>query len=232
MLNISNGNLKAKSAVDVIKRLKIMFYAMGKETYKLESIAKKELPDLISDSAFTARNAAIVKIISDFHSMALYIPDFLDLVATEMMGEYDSYPKGKKNELIEGIKNFGAMMEIYDTNIADTISKLPKVSSVVIHASEGKESMLEKIVGNGGKKLALPINNFLLNPIYHIRMFMVDREIAKYENLKDKRRLLDLKLLELKSRAANEHNPSLSKQIEYYEEKIAKVEHSIRKIEE
>jgi hypothetical protein len=74
-------------------------------------------------------------------------------------------------------------------------------------------------------------DNFVGNPIYHLRKFLVELELAKLERLKDKKRLLELKLLELKNELNNKPNdPKLQKQIEYYENKINQVDEKINAI--
>jgi len=72
--------------------------------------------------------------------------------------------------------------------------------------------------------------NFIGNPIYHLRLFLVDLSLMRLENLKEKKRLLELKLLELKSRQSGDiNNEKLRKQIEFYEEKLNKLDMKIKK---
>lgn len=73
--------------------------------------------------------------------------------------------------------------------------------------------------------------SFIGNPIYHLRMMMVDFEVMKFEGLKEKRRLLELKIIELKNRGVD--NPKIKKQVNYYEDKLnklnLKIDHIVNK---
>jgi len=67
---------------------------------------------------------------------------------------------------------------------------------------------------------------FIGNPIYHIRLFLIDIDLLKLERLKEKKRLLELRLLELQGK----NDPKIKKQIEYYEDKLNKLELKIEKL--
>ena len=63
-------------------------------------------------------------------------------------------------------------------------------------------------------------------------MWLIDRDIAKLEALKDKKRLIELRIMELKIEEKSGEDGDLSKQIEYYEDKLANIEYKIEKLEE
>ena len=71
--------------------------------------------------------------------------------------------------------------------------------------------------------------DFIYNPIYHIRLFLVDLEELRLERLKDSKRLLELRLLELKNRANTENDPKLKEAITYYENKLEKLDRKIER---
>jgi len=71
--------------------------------------------------------------------------------------------------------------------------------------------------------------NFIYNPIYHIRLFLVDLEELRLERLKDSKRLLELRLLERKNRANTENDPKLKEAITYYENKLEKLDRKIER---
>ena len=72
--------------------------------------------------------------------------------------------------------------------------------------------------------------NFIGNPIYHLRLFLVDLEMLRLERLKNRRKLVELKLLELRSKDPND--PKIKKQIEYYEKKLETLDRKINRIME
>jgi hypothetical protein len=62
-------------------------------------------------------------------------------------------------------------------------------------------------------------------------MWLVDREMDKYESLKDTKKLIELRINELKLKERETRDPKLEKQIEYYEDKLASIEYEIKNIE-
>jgi len=73
---------------------------------------------------------------------------------------------------------------------------------------------------------------FIGNPIYAIRIFLTDLEISKYETLKDQKRLLELKIAELKTNSGELDDPKLINQIDYYQTKLEKTEMKLDSIME
>lgn len=81
---------------------------------------------------------------------------------------------------------------------------------------------------NGGSKAskshAAIGYGFIGNPIYHIRLFLIDLEQLRFEKLKESKRLMELRILELKQKDADNHDEKLEKAIKYYEEKLNKLD--------
>jgi len=70
---------------------------------------------------------------------------------------------------------------------------------------------------------------FVGNPIYHIRLFMTDLEINKFDRLKDTKKLLELKILEINS--SNEYDDETKeKAINYYKDKIETINNKLDRI--
>ena len=75
------------------------------------------------------------------------------------------------------------------------------------------------------------ISTFIGNPIYHLRLLLVDLQMLRLETLKERKRILELKVLELKQKeTTGKVDPKLKQQIQYYEDKIKKVNMKIDKI--
>jgi len=77
--------------------------------------------------------------------------------------------------------------------------------------------------------------DFIGNPIYHIRIILADLELNRLERYKESKRLAELKLLELKAKLNNaspEELEKIRKQINYYEEKIERLNLKIKAIED
>lgn len=228
---VTSTNLKAKNGKEFYIRLKAMFVNIVKNNKHLSKIVSKELSEFVTDNSAKAKDVTILKVVQDIGAMSQYIMDINYVILLDN-GETD-LPKLKLKTVRLHIGEFIKLVNTYNRDFDKTITKLGKVSSAIIDMDDGKYSMLDKLITSTGVNVNLPTaSGFIGNPVYHIRMWFVDREVDKYESLKDKKRLIELKLSELKLSESNEHDSSISGQIEYYENKLTKIEEDIRDIEE
>jgi len=228
-INRSAG-LKAKDNAQVFSKIRSMFSEIQSNKSALYHIVEHDLSDFIMGDVTNARDAAILKVVNDIGGMSLYVMDVNYYVLLD--GGETNYPKIKTDNINKQLPSFIASLKFYQSGFSGLIKDLPRVADVNIDVDENKTSMLESLLSKKGKTLALPMSGFTNNPIYHIRMWWVDKEIEKYESLKDKRSLVELKLKELKIRERNESDKGLRKQIEYYEDKLSNIEYEIKNIEE
>lgn len=225
--------LKAKDNADVLVKLRASFDTFLKNQKVLESLVTKELSDVLTDRALIARDAAIVRVISDIGSMTLYILDILDLALLDEKST--NYSKMKIKKIKDGLIDFSDTYGIYGNSkdYEKVLKDLPSISDSTIDITANNDiSMLNVLVGKMGSGFILPkTTGFINNPIYHVRMWLVDREITKYEVLKDRRKVIELRLRELRLEESNTGDPKLREYIEYYEDKIASLDYDIAKIE-
>jgi len=230
LLAISAG-IKSKDNKDTLVKLKAILTNIAKNDDLVEKLVNDKLPDVVTDKTVTVRDLAILKLASDLSNLTLFTLDFLYMILTDPKDS--DFPKIKFQLIKDGMSDYGILIKTYSDKFTKKIETIGKIADLPLETDEHKSSFFEKLLGKEGKVTNLPnVNNFVGNPIYHIRLWLVDREVKKYENLKDKKKLLELKVLELKAKEANEgENPKLKKQIEYYEDKISSVEYEIAKIE-
>ena len=125
----------------------------------------------------------------------------------------------------------------YVKDVINSIGELPVVNTPDVPMSI-LSAVLEKKLNMSSKAISFITDifnrfkgkGFIGNPIYHIRKFLVDLEVNKYEKLKDEKRLVELKPQKLKLEQANKNDPNLDKQIKYYEDKLEKIELRIETI--
>ena len=227
----NNGVIRAKDNKDLLSKIQKVFEDIIKEKSHLTKIVDKDLSDVITTRTITAKDAAILRVVNDIGGMALYVIDLCYYILID--GSDTEFPKIKLKQIKEGLPTFNNMLKVYGKDFSKLVSALPKVSNQPIEVDEGNEGMLESLLAKKGKVVDLPVaQGFINNPFYHIRMWLVDREIEKYETLKDKKRLVELRLMELKLKAKHENDPKLKGQIEYYENKLTSMEYAIKEIEE
>lgn len=222
-------NIKTSNNLDGLSKIKDTFVTIHGAYKDLKNTISKYLSEFIADTSLTARDAAILRVLTDCHSMTAYLLDLIYYVC--ITDNETDLSKKKIEEIKKGVGPFSNLYKKYSTDFNKLVKELKEVSTHAI-VDKNKTSIIGVLLNQTGKELSLPTDdNFINNPIYHIRMYFVDREIRKYESLKLRKQMVELKIMELKARQNNENHEKISKQLEYFEEKLSSVEYDIRKIE-
>lgn len=81
-------------------------------------------------------------------------------------------------------------------------------------------------------KASMEARNFTGNPIYSLGKFYVEHQIKKKDGLEEKKNLIELRLLELRtSLAGSDSDDKIKQQIEYYEDQLASIDAKIEQLE-
>jgi len=221
--------LSSDKPEDTLKALLKFFEEVSSEAATITELVDTQMSDKMFLSMATAQELTIMRLVSDLSSVSLYMLDMLYYVT---LTEDTAYPKIKLIELKSGISNFTSIVRVYIKDFSHYVKSLNKVAKSPIE-ERAPRSMVDKFLAAHGVFVNMPTTNgFTNNPIYHIRIWLVDRDVRKYEALKDKKKLLELKLLNLKMEKSGHHDGKTKKQIEYYEEKVAGIEKDIKDTEE
>lgn len=235
------ANIKASDNVKALEKILVTFETFIKNYGILESLVDKYVETNVTSKTMSIKTGAIIKILQDLMSMTSYTLDLLYyvLLSSEKVVS-TSLPRVKLKQIIDAMPTYCEMYSIYSVNFNNTLKKIAETSEekiqALIEASENNENNSEwvfnTVINKTGAIPKLPnARGFIGNPIYHFRMWLVDRDIKKYESLKTKKQLIELKIMELKLKQNNENDPSLTKSINYYEDQLAKIEYEIAKIE-
>lgn len=213
----------------VVSELSSFFKTVSGEEKTFLKLVRDSMRDKIFPNMSTAQELAIMTTLNDLTSASLYV---LDLMYFITIDEDTELPKKKIALLESKIPSFSSIVRSYNKNFGKHVDNLSKVSKTIVN-TDAPVSMMDKLLAKQGKLVTLPIfNGFINNPIYHFRIWLADNQVHKYEVLKEKKKLLELKLLELKMKAEGNHDERLAKQIAYYEDKISGMEYEIRDIED
>ena len=88
---------------------------------------------------------------------------------------------------------------------------------------------------SGAKKLdpfGLSTFGLIMNPIYHIRIQITEWQVARYEAAKEERKMLEYQILDLRKALDEEHDPKLEQALEYTQDRVARLNYKIHKMEE
>ena len=223
LIKINGGKSK-----NIISDLESLFIEIGKNVNGIEQLLNKHTSFVLTNKVMGVKDAAIVKLVDDIGSLTLFSMDYITCLLSNVNDT--AFPKIKFKKLKEGIPAFINLVVGYNGKIKNTIDNITKLDDTSID-SNTSEAMLGVKLNSSGITSLVP-DGFINNPFYHIRMWFVDREINKLEALRDKKKLIELRIMELKIEEKSGSDGDLSKQIEYYEDKLAAIEYKIQKLEE
>jgi hypothetical protein len=225
-MNLMYGRLgNARKPQDVIKELIRINENLFKKENDIRSLLV-DVPDVITTKHTTAKVASVINMFNDISTFINYQLDFFYLlVFTE--GNENEYTDPKLKEMWGAAPSYVSIL-MFISNIDNELSIINKIDNNIIINEDNKSS--RTLLGN--TKLNFMPSNDLIQTIYSIRVWLVDREIKKYELLKEKKALLELRVLELKKKLAGDPTDTkILKAIDVYTEKIEETEFRIKKIE-
>ena len=200
----------------------------------LDSFVDKKFPSIVTEATVTGLTGSIVKLVSDLSAMSNYILDFLNYALSIEANDGSKLSRIQIERIKTGMSTYMVLYKNYTGSLKKIEQELPNVSNEILNFDQPNLGMLNVFLNKTGKIIKLPTSNgFVGNPFYHIRLWMMDREIEKFEADKERKRLLELKVLALNmdKEVDGVDLNKINKQIEYYEEKIQDLEYKISKFQ-
>lgn len=225
-----NCGILASDNYDALVKMGQSFQGIVNNRIGLKQLVNKHLQDTLTSKAMSAKSAAIITLLHDLNSLNTYMLDLLYFILTDE--KKSDLPKVKFKRIKEDAPTFIQLYKVYGFNFKDIIEDIEKISDEIVPTKqEVSDAINNMLLMKTGKLITLPQQNFVGNPIYHFRMWLIDRDSRRIESLRLKKQLIELRLMELKLNQEGTSDPNLSKQIKYYEEKLADIEYNIEKYE-
>lgn len=229
-LTMKNSSKTIKDATSYFKNVQKLFENILNSESKIKQAVNKLNPTITSLSVKTS-DAITVKVINDLSFMTFYTLDFINVVLTSKE-DITHLPKYKVKAIEDNLNEYLDCLSKYDNIEKDVIDKLGSLPGTELNLSDPSllsfvSSAVAKVVG------FIPLSNgFVGNPIYHIRLWRLDKQHEKYEANKARRQIVSLKIADLKHKSATgSTEPNLQKQIDFWEKQLSDVEYSIVKYE-
>ena len=225
------ADLKTTNNYKTLEKMEDLFKTISKTQKQVKDLVNKHCSEVITNKAMKTKDAAIVKFLTDLYTLTSYTLDFLYFVIVDE--KHSELPRIKFKKIREGLPNYITLFKAYSKFYATMLEDIAAIDDETLKTDLDvvQQQMKEMILAKKSKLVSFPLSNFIGNPIYHIRMWRVDKEIEKLEALKTKKQLVELKITELRLEKDGGRDKNLSKQIKYYEDKLAGIEYKIEKIE-
>lgn len=229
--NYSNGSNDLSKTVSAI--YKDLTKIRGVIT-DLEEAIDSNLPDAVVKDNVTLKSEALMKLASQIEFTVDYSIYLLDYFVTES-SEYENLeveiPKPIVSYIKANVLAFGQMLDFLTENAKQIINNLDNVPDVRVVGLD--KSMIKAAISK--LKYMMRLSNlekgFVGNPIYHIRMWIAEIQVYKYQGDKDRKRLLELKIAKLKENKNGKNNAKIDKQVEYYQNLVNDIDFKIKQYE-
>lgn len=222
---------KAKTMIDALINAK----ANGE--WILDTI-DDSVNDVVMSQALTALNLNLIRSVPHYFFMTRYASDLLTFIYINEekhvghKADSDYRPNKKQMEFItKNVKTFATLLSCYGDTHDRFKSKISKVADIVIP----KDDVDEVLSQFADKKVdifeTLP-NGFIGSPIYSVRLVLAEWEADRYRDLKDKKKLLELRHLHYKMlKETGDSDINVEKEITYLQKHITELDYKIAKIE-
>lgn len=203
---------------------------------QIENILEK---DVISEG-LTAKKAILIRTAEHISFLSRFSADVLNYVYVQEanaigtdVDESMALAPGARKMVESRFSIYASMVSNYGMNPKDFEKQFVKVPDVVINSRTEnsivgiyKESDIDPFT-------VAYVSGFTGNPIYHVRLLVAEYQANRYKANKDKKRMLELRLLHLQFLKENKGaNPKIQQEIEYIQNRVERISRYLREVEE
>ena len=256
--NVAFHSLKLKSDSDLFKRLLNVTEKFSKILPKLKVAVEENIPESITTGTNNVNNRIVLALLSEGAYFAEEVPMLLSNMINKFYSKSGTdldpeITRHLSHRLVLLIQIIPEMEKADLDKVIESIGNIPTVSSLKFENTSDiptevvmgffrntigikdfyTQTFVKRMLGyfnfkTEHKKHANITKNFIGNPIYHLRLFLIDINSLRLERLKDEKSLLELRILEIKDQNAND--PKLKSQISYYENKLNRLDMKIKRL--
>jgi hypothetical protein len=197
------------------------------------------LNDLLEEdtltTSITARKASLIRASEHITFISIYSLGLLDLIygyeIAHVRNEKLVITPSMHKNLIMLLPTYARLLETYSVDNKQFVNKIKAIPEVII-----SEDSYAAVAAVYKKDLLSPLNapavsGFIGNPIYHLRLVVAEWQAERYKANRERKQLLEIKLLNLKLASEGKNDPKLDKEIEYIQNRIETIEYKLIKME-
>jgi len=228
---------KNKYGLNMVQTVKSRFENFVKNAEDLEERLQAAFDTDVLKEGMTARKTALLRASEYFSFASRFSIDLLNYIYSKelkTMGSDESSDliKKRSDAIEKNIAVFAVVFSFFSIETEEFKDYYNKVPDVFLSAMQYKHiaELFDESTYDPVKPPTLV--GFEYSPIYHIRMAISEWQAARYKSYKDKKTILELKLMNLKFASEDKKDPKLEKQIDYLQSRIDDIDFEMSKIEE
>jgi hypothetical protein len=227
---------KSNNSVNIVSEINSKLANLSQNIDYVESELEKLLERDIIKDGLTAKKAVLIRAATELSFITRFAMDLLDYIyVKEIVAINDErnldVSNSQENNIAKKIANFGRLLAIYGDSPKSFKNEIGEIPDV--HINENNYAALTATYGEGviDPANANLVTNFVHNPIYHFRLMIAEWQSNRYKAYRDKKRMLELRLLMLQSYQSNNPDAKIEKEIEYLQNRIESIEYKMAKME-
>lgn len=201
----------------------------------------KELEQVLGadvlNEGLTAKKAILIRACEHLSFLSRYSLDVLNYVICAESAPKD-YPLDRmmSKASVEWVEShilpYAQLMSIYARAADKFKAQMTEIPEVVLN--DANASTVAAVFTN--EKLdpfgSMLVQGFTGSPIYHIRLIFAEWQANRYKASKEKKQVLELRLMQLKLMMEDMQDPGLEKQIQYLQDRIDKLDRKLADMEQ
>lgn len=227
---------KSNNSLNIVSEINSKLNNLGQNIDYVESELEKLLERDIIKEGLTAKKAVLIRAATEISFITRFAMDLLDYIyVKEIVAVSDDrnmdVSNSQENDIAKKIANFGRVLATYadsPKSFKNYIGEIPDVNINENNYAALTATYGETVLDPTNSKL---VSNFIHNPIYHVRLVIAEWQSNRYKAYRDKKRMLELRLLMLQSYQGNNPDPKIEKEIEYLQNRIESIEYKMAKME-
>jgi len=237
-LSIKDSKVKITPQKNIGKDIYTLISNVGLNALYVQVEFKKFLSNTVITSNLTAKKAFYLRAIGHIYFMSKYATDLANylyinetlVVQKDLDTSYKLAPKQEKY-IVDNIWVFARLLSTYGLSNENFKDKIYTLSDVVIPTEVTEDTGMHT-----GPEVDIIDNistNFIGSPIYQIRLVFAQWEADRYKDLKDKKKLLELRALYFRLlKEKGQADATIEKELEYLQKRVTDLDYKISKMEE
>lgn len=232
--DLLHGSKQSSFVSEISNRLP---YIKENADYILDQVEELMERDIINEG-LTAKKAILVRAAESLSFISRYSIDLLNYVyineAIEVSSEVEEAVRlspGAIKVIQKDITKFARLLSNYGIPNKDLSKIILAVPDVIVNSKSAasiagiyKETDLDPFASNY-------VAGFTGSPIYHVRLLVAEWQASRYKANKDKKKMLELRLLHLKLLQDKKNDPKLEQELTYLQSRIDKISRYLIEVE-
>lgn len=201
----------------------------------IEKEVTREIADNTFRDAINLRHAQLFQAAAGVGMVAdltIEVINFITTAEHAVAGGDVHQSSGEMKTFVEKMRKLAKLLNSYGTEPRFFENVMKKIPDAMV-TDQNKSMIREAYAKDGDPYPDMELaDGFISHPVFFIREIWASYQIARYDSQKAQKKKFELLVLTLKAQRAGESTAALEKQIQYYDNQIAKLADKIESFEE